>query len=250
VSGGPYSQGVWQVKTCPGCGFVYTDPAPDYSALSHVMAWERTTKVEEQRRAEARPISSPLSKATRFRLRLLPRRQAHDLIARYAAPGNVIDIGCGSGERSLDLSDDFVPYGIEISDALAAKAKIILASRGGTAIHAPASDGLNQFTDGFFTGATLRAYLEHEAQPKAVLNALYRVLAPRGIAIVKVPNYGSLNRRVMGRNWCGFRWPDHLNYFTPKSLAAMAGAAGFTCRFGVLGALPTSDNMWAVLRRV
>ena len=82
------------------------------------------------------------------------------------------------------------------------------------------------------------------------ITCLTETFYPRsGIAVVKVPNYASLNRRVMGRNWCGFRWPDHLNYFTPKSLTAMAGATGFSCRFGMLGALPTSDNMWAVLQR-
>ena len=36
----------------------------------------------------------------------------------------------------------------------------------------------------------------------------------------------------MAKRWCGFRYPDHLNYFTPKTLAAMAGEAGFNTGFG------------------
>jgi hypothetical protein len=75
------------------------------------------------------------------------------------------------------------------------------------------------------------------------------VLAPGGFAVVKVPNYASLNRMVMGAHWCGFRYPEHLNYFTPKSLAGMAAKAGFAAGFGLTGRLPTSDNMWAVLTK-
>ncbi len=69
------------------------------------------------------------------------------------------------------------------------------------------------------------------------------------MAIVKVPNYGCLNRMVMGRRWCGFRYPDHLNYFTPGTLRAAAEASGFRAWFGLTFRLPTSDNMYAVLSK-
>jgi hypothetical protein len=48
--------------------------------------------------------------------------------------------------------------------------------------------------DGFFAAASLRSYLEHEADPLPVLENLQRVLAPHGFAVTKVPNYGSLNQ--------------------------------------------------------
>jgi hypothetical protein len=82
-----------------------------------------------------------------------------------------------------------------------------------------------------------------------VLTALHRALAPGGVALIKVPNYASLNRLVTGRKWCGFRYPDHLNYFTPASLKAMAAGCGYRTRFGPTDRLPTSDNMYAVLSK-
>jgi hypothetical protein len=81
------------------------------------------------------------------------------------------------------------------------------------------------------------------------LRELWRTLAPGGVAIVKVPNYGSLNRRVTGRKWCGFRYPDHLNYFTPQTLRGLAEGCGYRVRFGLTDRLPTSDNMYAVLTK-
>ena len=76
---------------------------------------------------------------------------------------------------------------------------------------------------------------------KPVLENLWSVLAPGGFAVVKVPNCGSLNRKVMGARWCGFRYPDHLNYFTPKALGT--AKAGFGISFGLTGRQATSDNV-------
>jgi hypothetical protein len=44
------------IKECPACRFVYIDSAPRYQVQAETMAWERTTRVEEQRGAAIRPI--------------------------------------------------------------------------------------------------------------------------------------------------------------------------------------------------
>jgi SAM-dependent methyltransferase len=244
-----YSHPPWAVRQCLDCGFVYIDRAPDYQLQFDKMAWERTTKLEEQRRAALRPISYKASKRTRFRKSLLPQRTVFGYIASRIDGGNVLDLGCGDGHPLAVFPASFTPFGIEISAAAAAAAQRAFSARGGYAINQPCVEGLQQFPAGFFAAASLRSYLEHEAEPLPVLENLHRVLMAGGFAVVKVPNYGSLNRLVMGRRWCGFRYPDHLNYFTPKTLSAMARKAGFNTRFGIIGRLPTSDNMWAVLTK-
>jgi len=244
-----YGHDIWRVKQCRRCGFVYLDRAPDYAALFAAMAWEKTTVAEVERRAALRPVSHRLSKLTRARMRLLPRKRMADLVVRHAPPGNVIDLGCGVGTQLAALPPAYVPYGVEISSEAAAAADRFFGARGGHAVNRPALDGLKSFPDGFFVAATLRSYLEHELMPREVLAELRRTLAPRGVAIVKVPNFASLNRRLMGGKWCGFRFPDHLNYFTPASLRTMAEACGYRVRFGLTDRLPTSDNMYAILTR-
>jgi SAM-dependent methyltransferase len=244
-----YSNGPWAIRTCQECGFVYIDNAPHYAVQFETMAWERTTKVEERRRADIRPISYKASKRTRFRMHVLPKRTMLGYISARIKDGNVLDLGCGSGQAMDSFPASFTPFGIEISSQAAALADGAFRARGGYAINAPCVEGLRCFAEGFFAAASLRSYLEHEADPLPVLENLQRVLAPGGFAVVKVPNYGSLNRKVMGKRWCGFRYPDHLNYFTPKTLSSMAGKAGFETHFGLTGRLPTSDNMWAVLTK-
>jgi predicted SAM-dependent methyltransferase len=95
----------------------------------------------------------------------------------------------------------------------------------------------------------MRSFLEHEVQPQVLLNGVFRILQPDGVAFVKVPNYGGLNRRVMGRSWCGFRYPDHVNYFTLNSLRAMAFKAGFSLRLLNPLNLALDDNIHALLRK-
>ncbi len=245
-----YAPREWAMTRCAGCGFVYLANAPDYTELVSNLAWEKTREVEFDRKAELRPISHRLSLATRVRMKLMPRNNVCELIARYVPPGRVIDLGCGGGTQFDILDEAFIPFGIDISEDEAASAEARFAPRGGHAINAPCREGLRSFPAGYFTGASLRSYLEHESDPKGVLAALHHALAPGGAAVIKVPNYGSVNRVVMGRRWCGFRFPDHLNYFTPSSLTAMVRDTGFRLRrFGLLDHLPTSDNMWMIIER-
>ncbi len=245
----PYSYDVWVLKDCAACGFTYIDRGPDYAKLFDELSWETTSLVEERRRQSLRPVGYKISKASRLRMRLLPRKQIPLMLEAWAKPGNILDLGCGDGGPLDKLSLAFTPYGIEVSTALAKVADQRFSVSGGACINAPTLDGLKSLPAGAFTAATMRSYLEHEMNPLAVLHETYRTLKAAGVVIVKVPNYDSLNRRVMGSRWCGFRYPDHLNYFTPKTLRAMAQKAGFSVHYGMTYTLPTSDNMYAVFKK-
>ena len=96
--------------------------------------------------------------------------------------------------------------------------------------HAPALKGIGQFQSGYFSGIVLRSFLEHEVAPKAVLERVCASSRHEGSIFVRVPNFGSVNRRVIGGGWCGIRHPDHVNYFTLRSLQKMAADCGLQVR--------------------
>lgn len=242
-----HSRAPWDVIACADCGFVYLDRAPVYDELFETMAWRTNWQREEKRRKKARPLSYKASKLTRFRLHMFPRKQVDDLILQHVDSGNVIDIGCALGGRLANLPEQFTPFGVEIESASAAEADKLFRSRGGHAVNASSLDGLRQFDADFFQAATMRSYLEHEVQPREVLTEISRTLAPGGIAVIKVPNYSAVMRPIMGLEWAGFRFPDHVNYFTPGSLRRMVEGVGLSVRRFSLGyRLPTSDNMWMI----
>jgi hypothetical protein len=82
-----------------------------------------------------------------------------------------------------------------------------------------------------------------------LLRKLHRVLSQDGLVVLKVPNFACVNRLLRGGRWCGFRYPDHVNYFTPTTLRRLALESGFEVSQGFLDCLPTSDTMYAVLRK-
>jgi SAM-dependent methyltransferase len=239
-----YSRPPWRLRNCASCGFVYVDAYPAYEHLAEEMDWDTTWAAEDNNRKKKAVYK--LDALTRWRLKF-GKPSPVDFIRRHISAGCVLDLGCGDGSR--EIAEFFKPYGIEISARSARKADSLFRQHGGYAINAPCTEGLEQFPPEFFDACSARSYLEHEAQPLAVLEGVFRVLKPGGVIAVKVPNYATLNRIIMGRNWCGFRFPDHLNYFTPKSLKSMGEKAGFTVNFRVLDRLPTDDNMWAVMEK-
>jgi SAM-dependent methyltransferase len=240
-----YSQAPWRIVECRDCGFVYLKDAPDYSRLVREFAFEKTREDETQRRKARSPVLFWLEHATRWRLALSTRNK-FDRYRRWFAPGRVLDVGCGG---HVTIPEPYIPFGIEVSEELARMANVEMARRGGRVVNAPAIEGIAEFPSGYFSGVVLQSFLEHELRPKALLWQVARVLADGGAAYVRVPNYGSLNRRVMGARWCGFRHPDHVNYFTVSSLRRMARDCGLRLKLIELLSLPCGDNIKAVLSK-
>lgn len=241
----------WPIKACHACGFVYMEVAPVYERLSEEFAWEKTSVAEAHRRISQEPIKQFLSKQMKsFRRRWLRRDKLPWLIRRYIAAGNVLDVGCAGGRVLSNLDRLHIPHGIEISQALALKAQEQTKPRGGYVVHDDALSGVRSFPADYFSGVIMSAFLEHEISPLVLLGQVYRTLVPGGLCIIKVPNFASLNRIVRGKKWCGFRLPDHVNYFTPTSLAGMCKKVSFHVeRFAIADRLPTSDNMWIVIQK-
>ena len=198
---------------CGACRFVYLRTVPDYDQVADTFAWDKTAPAERARRAKQK--WGKLDAVTRWRTRIghwLDRTQI-----RQSLPtgGRVLDIGCGGSCR---IPSGRIPFGAEISKTLADAARSAFEAQGGSVVNAPGLDALRGFPDGFFAAILMRSYLEHERQPHEVLSDAFRCLGPGGTVFVRVPNFASVNRVAMGKAWCGFRFPDHVNYFTGASL--------------------------------
>lgn len=248
-----YSRPPWRLKDCRRCRLVYLENPPDYDELQKQWSWEKTFAAEADRRLAAEPLFQRLALfAKRARQRLLPRDKLAALARRGMARGPVVDLGCGGGRTLRRLGElGFIPFGVEISTALAEEASPAAAAFGGRVVVGNALDGLEQFPDGTFTGAVLISFLEHESRPLPLLLKLRAKLVRGGRSIIKVPNFGCWNRRVRGARWCGFRFPDHVNYFTPRTLLELVRQAGFqVVRFAARDRFPLSDNMWMVCQTI
>ena len=241
-----YSKEEWRVGSCGKCGFVYLQNVPVYDRMIDEFAWEKTWTDERERRVKDRPASMSASMVLR-KIRKPFRKSERDMFEKLFKRGAVLDVGCGLGNR---IPEKFIPFGIELSRNLNEAANKQMKPRGGHCVHAPAVEGISQFKPGFFSGIILRSFLEHEWQPKELLSGARQVLRNDGKIFIRVPNFASINRRVRGPDWCGFRWPDHVNYFTPDSLAALAADCGFNTKLLNPFKISIDDNIKAVLTPV
>ena len=211
--------------------------------------WEKTIVAERNRRKAAEPVFQGIAKMARWVRRRFKQDKLTPLWRSYFTPGSTImDVGCGKGDHLRRLGEmGFVPSGVEISKSLAETASPQAVRFGGRIVVSNAVDGLEQFSDHWFFGAILISFLEHESSPLPLLLKLRQKLVTGGRIIIKVPNFGSWNSFLRGAHWCGWRFPDHVNYFTPQTLCELVRRADFSVkRFQFKDRFPFNDNMWMV----
>ncbi|MBI4125617.1 MAG: class I SAM-dependent methyltransferase [Deltaproteobacteria bacterium] len=73
---------------------------------------------------------------------------------------------------------------------------------------------------------TLYSVLEHLPRPLEALSLLSRLLKPKGLLVMEVPNWNSLWRFVFPRHWSGLQIPRHQIFPTHRSLGRLLERAG------------------------
>ena len=254
----------WELHECLETGFVFLANPPSQEQFKLEFAWERTHAEESARRQSEEPMLYAVSRACKiFRHRWLKRDKlvgmVKSIVSRRGQQSfHIIDVGCsdaGLFQRLVDsLSPDVVakitPIGVEISTHLATVADTRLQRYGGRCIHGSGIDALREIPEGTVDVVILGCVLEHELDPVTLLSRCRERLSPDGVVVVKVPNYACFGRHLRGSRWCGYRWPDHVNYFTPQSLTRAARQAGLrVARMGLRDCSLLSDSLYAIFRR-
>ena len=259
-----YSRGDWQIVSCKETGFTFLANPPDYEQLQEEFAWEKTYESEKQRREQAEPTVAVASElAKQVKLRVAPKRNriaelsVRTMRSRAKASLRMLDIGCGAGKLLSELDQRFSainkaiePTGIEVSKELAQRSGKIASKLGGSVLQTYAIEGCRKLAGQRFDLVVMCSFLEHEAKPLTLLKCVREILADGGAVTIKVPNYACWNRHIRRAKWCGFRFPDHVNYFTPGTLKRLSREAGFSSfEQSIWDRFPLNDNMYAALRK-
>ncbi len=260
-----FSRDPWKLVQCEETGFVFLANPPEYSQLENELAWERTYLEERARREREEPLVSNLSlMLKKVKWTLFPNRNKIASMACWAAdrlpsvtPLRILDVGCGWGDLLVEMHQrlsrsgrSIELCGIEVSKQLAEVSESKVKPLNGTILSCNAIDGLSQIPERSLSLTLMCSFLEHEAQPLPLLTQVHRALREDGLVVLKVPNFACWNRRVRRNRWCGFRYPDHINYFTPATLRILAHHAGFyVLRQTLFDRSPFNDSMYAVLAK-
>lgn len=150
-----------------------------------------------------------------------------DDLQRYQPSGRLLDVGCGAGffleaarQRGYEVTGvDLSPvpvtyaretYGLDVSLGSLYDFK------------AP---------DASFDVITIFQTIEHDPDPAALCDELYRILAPGGVIMVTTPAADGFVARVMGRRWFGYRNVEHVSFLTQRSLRYALERSGFEFEF-------------------
>jgi SAM-dependent methyltransferase len=149
------------------------------------------------------------------------RRHVGLLNRRVGCSGKLLDIGCASG-LFLDQAarSGWDVFGVEPNPVLSSKA----AGRvGKNRICSTTLEEANLDASSF-DAITMWDLLEHVADLPGFLQLCARLLKPAGRILVKVPDFDSLQARLMRARW-PLLLPEHLGYFTRASLRACSERA-------------------------
>ncbi|GLR68472.1 hypothetical protein GCM10010909_31530 [Acidocella aquatica] len=161
--------------------------------------------------------------------------------------GNVVDVGCHRDNLRL-ISRRFSIYGLEAFPAFSVRTRTEATQSGATVLSTTAAEGLSRFPDRSLAGVVLHSHLERDPDARSVVELLGQKLRFDGLAVLKLANYGSLNRRFMGKRWYKFNFPEYLNYFRKRDISALASHFGLEASFPFMLSLPTDDNFIAILK--
>lgn len=236
------NNGEWDIAKCSSCNFVFLKQDISYEELESKFPWEINLERERYRRDRfwlRKAIHNFRKKVSRPQ----PEKQ-FNITSEFIPQGaKILEIGCGDG-KFLDLCKErYSVYGVDISKQLVDKARARIGND--RIFWQPA--GALALQRNSYEGILLFSLLEHEKNPTKLLTSCLHALRSGGTLIIKVPNYGGIGRKITAKRWSGYRWPDHLNYFTKRSLAEMLKNSGFDkIIFPKLRNHFLNDSIWAV----
>jgi len=197
----------YAIVQCQQCGLVYTNPR--YNEQDIVETYQ---SVEDPLYLEERDG------------RVLTFERHVESLERLTGPADgrsLLDVGCYTGvfveiagERGWDA------WGMEPS-----RWAVEQAQARGLRVTQGTLD-VASLPEAHFDVVTLWDVIEHLADPRGVLEQVYRLLKPGGLVVVHTIDVDSLFARVMGARW-PWLMEMHLYYFSRRTLGAMLEKCGF-----------------------
>jgi SAM-dependent methyltransferase len=190
------------IVRCARCDLCFTNPRPDPASMDRFYPGD-------------------------YDCHRLKEHSAHaDAMERCLAserPARLLDFGCGAGAFLVRMRKrGWNVTGLDMADDIA----IRLREQHGLNVHAGTLPQ-PRWPNACFEAITMRQSLEHVHAPLEVLRDAYRLLSAGGRLLVSVPNFDGLAAHWFGPDWYGLDLPRHLTHFTPRTLRALLGEAGF-----------------------
>lgn len=188
---------------CESCGFVFAKNIPTVQELiEHYEGYGRNDYL------------SPIT--------IKRYHEILDSFEPFRKTNNLIDVGCGIGyfaevakERGWNV------YGTEYTDEA-----IEICKNKGIQMEEGKLDP-TKYPEGHFDIVASFEVIEHINNPQEEMANFNKILRKGGACYITTPNFNSLSRMLSGPNWVVVDYPEHLSYYTPKTLGNLLRNSGF-----------------------
>lgn len=188
---------------CKACSFIFARLIPDESTLmKHYQGYGRND------------FLSPIT-----------IKRYHELLDRFEPfrkTGKILDVGCGIGYFLEEAAKrGWEVHGTEFTD----RAMEICTQKGISMKQGPLNPDL--YNPQSFDVITSFEVIEHINNPHTDIQHFATLLRAGGLVYITTPNFNSLSRIITGNKWNVVTYPEHLCYYTPRTLRFLFQKHGF-----------------------
>jgi 2-polyprenyl-3-methyl-5-hydroxy-6-metoxy-1,4-benzoquinol methylase len=224
--------GTWQLRQCSNanCGLIWLDPEATEEDIALLYRSYYTHGVSDPHEGVLRYASRPLRYAFRLGWAAIlgatpvvkERKRFERLFVDELVPGDLLEVGCGAGNRlPLFSALGWRVTGQDVDAEAAAEAR----RRSGVEIHVGPVEDLAA-RGRRFDAIVMNHVIEHVLHPVEFLRTCLAMIRPGGTLICVTPNASSWGHRAFGVSWMALEPPRHVTIFTPSTLRTAAKMAG------------------------
>ena len=210
----------YAIVQCGGCALAFAHPRPGGEVLSAIYS--------DSYFGEGKKDATPFGYTSPYELMANAARDTYnDLllrIGRYRAPGRLLEVGCAYGFFLGQAAQfNWKVVGVEYNHEAAAFA----GHRFGVPVYA--GDFLRAPLEGErFDAIVMLDLIEHLPEPIAAIRRCWNLLNNGGILVVRTPDIESQSARSWGARWPQLKPPEHLFFFSKKSLSILFRETSFS----------------------
>ncbi|WP_086047946.1 class I SAM-dependent methyltransferase [Hugenholtzia roseola] len=151
--------------------------------------------------------------------------QLLDQFEKYRKTNRILDVGCGVGHLlSVAKERGWEVYGVEFGQAACEVAR-----KKGIEMQEGRLDAKLYPAESFDVITSIEV-IEHINYPREEVAQIHTLLRKGGLFYCTTPNFNSLMRHYLKADFNVINYPEHLGYFTPKTLSQLLEKEGFSTK--------------------
>lgn len=199
----------FDLYTCQNCSYTMTFPVPSLEKLPKYYKSENYLSHTASKKGFINSIYQYL--------RSINLTNKYALIAKYSHPGDILDIGCGTGE----LLDHFKKNKWKVTGIEPNNEAREYANKQYN-VNAKQEHELIALPEKHFDVITMWHVLEHVPDFNERIKQIQKLIKPSGTIFIAVPNIKSPDAIKYGKHWAGLDVPRHLHHFSPQSFKKLS----------------------------